>query len=115
MEEGPYRIVKKVGQVNFAIENTKGVSKIMHHNNLKPAGVDILQDLGPTYGMVMQQPVSVEPASQGPEPREQSTREMHRPAFTERVFQQRDIEDSGIVTSRMSNAFVSLSVLSVSL
>ena len=60
-KEGPYRIVKKVGPVNFAIENIKGVSKIMHHNNLKPAGIDILQELGPTYGMVMQQPVSVEP------------------------------------------------------
>ena len=52
-KEGSYIIDKKVGPVNFAIENTEGVSKIMHHNNLKPAGVDILQDLGPSYGMMI--------------------------------------------------------------
>ena len=65
-KDGPYRIVKKYGSVNIAIENTKGVSKIMHHNNLKLVGVDILQDLWPSYGIVIQQPGSVEPESQGP-------------------------------------------------
>ena len=46
----------------------------------------------------MQQPNWVEPGSQGPGPREEPALEVDRPAFTERVFQQRDNDDSGIVT-----------------
>ena len=37
--------------------------------------------------------------AKGPGTREESAREMDRAAFTDRVFQQRDIEDSGMVTS----------------
>ena len=70
--EGPNKIIKKVGPVNFAVENAKGVSKILHHNNLKPAGVNILQpESFPTYGVVWQQPamgsiVAVEQSQSAP-------------------------------------------------
>ena len=35
--DGPYTIEKKIGPVNYAVSNSKGVSKILHHNLLKPA------------------------------------------------------------------------------
>ena len=34
---GPYTIVKRVGPVNWGIENNYGKTKIVHHNLLKPA------------------------------------------------------------------------------
>ena len=109
--EGPYKIIKKVGPVNFAVENAKGVSKILHHNNLKPAGVNILQpEPRPTFGVVIQQPgadlseewsapqesgatgeqASVVPVAPGPE--------IDREKFDQRVFQQGDTEPTGIQT-----------------
>ena len=35
--EGPYKIMKKVGPVNWAISNAKGQTKVYHHDMLMPA------------------------------------------------------------------------------
>ena len=37
-ESGPYKLINRVGPVNWAVENQKGVQKVYHQNLLKPAG-----------------------------------------------------------------------------
>lgn len=110
--EGPYKIIKKVGPVNFAVENAKGVSKILHHNNLKPAGVNILQsESGPTYGVVWQQPLGAELSDEGAAQQDRevaperagswpvvSGPEIDRGTFSQRVFQQGESDCTGIQT-----------------
>ena len=34
---GPYIIDRKIGPVNFAVRNSKGQTRVLHHNKLKPA------------------------------------------------------------------------------
>ena len=106
------KIIKKVGPVNFAVENAKGVSKILHHNNLKPAGVNILQsESGPTYGVVWQQPLGAELSDEGAAQQDRevaperagswpvvSGPEIDRETFSQRVFQQGESDCTGIQT-----------------
>ena len=39
-KEGPYHIVQQVGPVNYAVRNAKGETKVIHHDLIKPAGVN---------------------------------------------------------------------------
>ena len=53
--EGPYTIVKKIGPVNYAVQNRAGVAKVLHHNNIKPAGYDMISRYCPVLGGNSQQ------------------------------------------------------------
>ena len=35
-KKGPYIVTKKIGPVNYAIKNPKGIVKVIHHDNLMP-------------------------------------------------------------------------------
>ena len=46
-KEGPYHIVQQVGPVNYAVRNAEGKTKVLHHDLIKPAGVNRIASLTP--------------------------------------------------------------------
>ena len=46
-KEGPYHIVQQVGPVNYSVRNAKGKTKVLHHDLIKPAGVNRIASLTP--------------------------------------------------------------------
>ena len=48
-KKGPYHIVQQVGPVNYSVRNAKGKTKVLHHDLIKPAGVNIIASLTLVY------------------------------------------------------------------
>ena len=48
--DGPFKIVKKIGPVNWVVSDDKGKSKVLHHNLIKDAGIRLESTNHPHYG-----------------------------------------------------------------